>query len=183
MLRMKFNLNKAKSEPAKLSPIEQMKAKLSKQKLEPASPVDPVEEPKPLDALAPVTQPDIPDELRSIPERKLELLVLKEWDADVKEEAENFISNLEAMKASFDNPDVVGAQLRSMMIDLTEHPEFIEFLAPEDGGTMIKALRESYGLAVVTKASKAKGKKSTKKKKYDSSVSASLDELNKMMFD
>lgn len=58
-----------------------------------------------------------------------------------------------------ENTEMIGYALRRIMVDLKSHPELAEFLRPEDMGNMVRALRVSYGNALVIKEKKSRGKK------------------------
>lgn len=72
-----------------------------------------------------------------------------------------------------ENTEMIGYALRRIMIDLRTHPELTEFLSPRDMGNMVRALRVSYGNALVIKEKKARGKK-----KKDNSGDLNLVDLS-----
>ncbi len=154
--------------------IETVKATVSESASEPVSATPPLSDGAKVS--------EIPESMRSDVETKLGLLSLKTWDADVTKEAEAFIQNLESLKESFDKPDIIGQQLRSIMTDLANNPEFEEFLAPEDGNTMVRGLRSSYGIAVAVKAARKKGPKKSKTS-VSADTQASIDEIAAMMIE
>lgn len=73
--------------------------------------------------------------------------------------AEGFRETLDLLANCFADKDMVGTVLRRIMVDLDNHPEFEEIMHPQDCGMMVKALRESYGVALIRKETNAKTKK------------------------
>ncbi len=84
--------------------------------------------------------------------------------------AEAFKQAVEMLSENINNQEVVGQQLRKIMVDLEQFPGTAGFLADEDWGLMVRALRVNYGRAVATKAATKK----TKKKGPAMSVEAEL---------
>lgn len=83
-----------------------------------------------------------------------------------KDDAEQFKVNLNMLRESFMHKDLIAPVIRRILVDLDSHPEFEEFLAPEDCGLMVRMLRQSYGIMVQV----AQGKKRNKKPEKELSV-------------
>ena len=77
-----------------------------------------------------------------------------------KEVAE-FREAIEVLENNLDHRELVGNAITNILKKLPEKEQYREILLPEDCGTMVKALRESYGVAITIKStkSKTKGKK------------------------
>ena len=105
-------------------------------------------------------------------------------DSLTQEQVTQFKSLFGQLEKAMGNPVVVGQVLRRIMVDLAETPQYSEFLLPADGGLMVKACRESYGAAVVTKKARATGRR--KKNDFSDEVSAAMgglaDKLKEMNF-
>ncbi len=86
-----------------------------------------------------------------------------------------FLTNLREIPQLFDAPEILSAQIRGIMQDLAENPEFLQHIAEEDIGKMVRGMRESLGVAQITKtANKAKRAGTSKK-------SAMVSEMSEMM--
>ena len=95
------------------------------------------------------------------------------------EAVQSLKDNLQLLRDNFSNPDIVANAVRRVMQDIKQNPNFNDIMQPEDYGTMVKALRESYGVAVVTK--QAKSRKKSKKSidpELESKLDGTLDMLN-----
>jgi hypothetical protein len=78
-------------------------------------------------------------------------------------EIEAFKQNLELLRGSFDNPEILSNAIRNILRSTRENPNFCGILAPEDCQLMVRALRQNYG-AVATTKSQNKGKRAESKK-------------------
>lgn len=93
------------------------------------------------------------------------------------EHVEAFKNNFKVLLDNINQPSVIGQVIRRIMVDLNLHPEYREFMAPEDCGIMVRACRENYGVAVQTKKSKQRGKK----KQVAIDVQGGIADLNKTL--
>lgn len=87
-------------------------------------------------------------------------------DTMVTTQVEEFKKNAQLLYMKFTNRDMIQVVMKRILVDLDEHPELREFLAPEDVGMMIRLLRENYGMAVEAKKAKV-AKSGGRKKKED----------------
>lgn len=76
---------------------------------------------------------------------------------------DSFKENLELLRGSFENKEMIAQVIRRVLGDLDAHPEFEEIMAPQDFGLMVRFLRESYNVALVQKEVKSKGASTRKK--------------------
>lgn len=74
-----------------------------------------------------------------------------------KEVAE-FRECIELLENNLDHKEIVGNAITNLLKKLNEREQYRELLLPEDCDTMVKALRESYGVAITIKSSKTKKK-------------------------
>jgi len=58
--------------------------------------------------------------------------------------------------ASFEHKELVSDAIRSVLIHVKKYPFLKDILLPEDCQLMVRALRESYGVAIVSKTVRAK---------------------------
>lgn len=93
-------------------------------------------------------------------------------DSLTQEQVESFKANLEVLAETVDDREMVGMALKSLVSSLRENPIFAEILHPEDFGLMVRALRNSYGVAITKKTEK----KETKSKKA-AEVALAVEEL------
>lgn len=90
---------------------------------------------------------------------------------------EQFKKNLELLHGVFPNKDLIAPVIKKVLMDLNEHPEFEQFMAPKDIGAMVTLLRSNYR-SVVALAEERKAK--TGKKKKDQ-PSIDLSDLNSLL--
>lgn len=97
-----------------------------------------------------------------------------------EDQAAQFKELVLAMPTLFDNKDALANVLRRILKSLHDHPAFSEFLAPEDCGMMVRALRASYGTQLEIKTAKAK---KSRKKEQIGSDAFTLDGIAELMVD
>jgi hypothetical protein len=78
---------------------------------------------------------------------------------------EAFLRNVKSIKDLFDQPELLAAAMRQVLVDLRDNPQFEGLMGHEDVGMMVRAMREAFGVAVVKKEERSKGKGRTKKAK------------------
>lgn len=71
--------------------------------------------------------------------------------------------NMEMLRNSFEHKELVGDAIRGVLVHLKRYPFLKDILLPEDCQTMVRALRESYGVAIVSKTTRAKKVSATQK--------------------
>jgi len=73
--------------------------------------------------------------------------------------------------------EIIGEALKNVLSHIKEHPEYNKILAPEHYGTMVQAMRETYGIAVEIKEKKVA--KKGKSAEIEEAFSAGLGDLSK----
>lgn len=93
-------------------------------------------------------------------------------------DVESFKESIAVLHGSFENKELISAAIANVLGSLKANPNLREILAYEDVGMMVRALRESYGVAVNTKAAKA-----TKTKKASAEQSEIMEMLSDLEID
>lgn len=108
----------------------------------------------------------------------------RELPADLDAQQKMFIESLDGIYHVLDDPEMFGNLIRSIMMELQDYPEYQKLIVDQDVHVMIRAMRNTMGLARVKKQeSKAKrtgGAAATKKsgtKGVDASMLADLESL------
>jgi len=73
--------------------------------------------------------------------------------------------------------EIIGEALKNVLSHIKEHPEYRNILEAEHFGTMVQAMRETYGIAVEVKEKKAT--KKGKSAEIEEAISAGLGDLAK----
>lgn len=103
-------------------------------------------------------------------------------DGDAPDAMAVFAAEVKRVEELFEEPELLSQVLRTIMVELQEHPEFEEVMSAEDIGMMSRAMRDVLGLASIKKAA-AKRKTSggtssrSKKKELDPNTKSQLDAL------
>jgi len=63
---------------------------------------------------------------------------------------------MEILVSSFGQKELVSNAIRAVLIHVKKYPFLKDILLPEDCQLMVRALRESYGVAIVSKTTRAK---------------------------
>jgi hypothetical protein len=64
----------------------------------------------------------------------------------------------EIVRESFSYPEQLASAMQMVMDHIRAHPQLADILHPDDIGTMVNALRESYGVAITRKGNKREKK-------------------------
>lgn len=88
-------------------------------------------------------------------------------DSLTPEQVADFRESITVLENNLDHKELVGNAISNILNKLKENPNFRELLLPEDCGTMVKALRESYGVAVTKKTARVKTKSASAKEVDD----------------
>lgn len=88
---------------------------------------------------------------------------LEGFDQDALDE---YQTNLSILRESLGDQELVGQAIANLLQSMQQHSFLAKVLRPQDGGVMIRALRESYGV-VIAKKSERSTKKAEKSKKID----------------
>lgn len=73
---------------------------------------------------------------------------------------------VQALYQHFPQKEMLGMVMKRILIDLNNNPELEEFLAPEDRGQLIRALRDNYSVAAEAKKKKIAAKKPKKESAF-----------------
>ena len=92
-----------------------------------------------------------------------------------------FVDSLDSIYRVLHEPDLLGGAVKSIMIELQNHPEYRKLISPMDVHSMVRGMRESMGLARIRKE-EAKTKRSPKAKKTEINDLAVLEALEGMDF-
>jgi len=76
-------------------------------------------------------------------------------------QVQNLHNALQLIETHIGDKEIIGDAVKNVLQLLQETPELCEILRPENGGLMVRALRESYGV-VIQKKSERKGKRAVK---------------------
>jgi len=88
-----------------------------------------------------------------------------------KGDLEGFKQTLDMIKEAYTNPNIgklsdpnlIINAMKSLLLELKAHPEFVKLLLPEHVGMLVRTLRESYGIAINMKTERSKKRKENKK--------------------
>lgn len=105
------------------------------------------------------------DELSALEATKPDRVVPDDADKGMLQ----FVSTMDSVYEVLDEPDMLGAVIRNIMVELKSYPHYAKMIAPEDVRTWVKSMRATMGLAKIKKteaktkrasgASKSKGSK------------------------
>jgi hypothetical protein len=71
-----------------------------------------------------------------------------------------FVSTMDSVYAVLDEPEMLGAVIRNIMVELKSYPHYSKMIAPEDVRTWVRSMRNTMGLAKIKKT-EAKAKRTT----------------------
>lgn len=72
-----------------------------------------------------------------------------------------FVEQLDNIYQIINDPELFGQSVRIIMMELQENPEYIKLISDTDVATMIRAMRNTMGLARIKKQSKSRTAKAT----------------------
>ncbi len=121
-----------------------------------------------------IDEPEQPVDLESAGIEPIKTFVFDDqpdkYPADVLEDIEQ---SIRILQGSFENPELVGNAINSLVGKIQEHDFLKDILAPEAMGLMVRGLRESYGITIRKKS------KTQKKREQRIKDQAEVDELLK----
>lgn len=89
-------------------------------------------------------------------------------DRDLPPELEvgqlQFVESLDGIYGVLNDPEMFGQSVRIIMMELQENPEYIKLISDTDVHTMIRAMRNTMGLARIKKQEKSRKSPAGKKK-------------------
>jgi hypothetical protein len=89
------------------------------------------------------------------------------------EEMQGLRDALSLLETGIDRPEIVGSAVRNVLTSLQSNPALCDILAAEDCGTMVRGLRQSYGIVIAKKDEKVS--RSAAKDKIADDLMAGLD--------
>ena len=98
--------------------------------------------------------------------------------AETTPEVQEFLENIRRIPEILPMHEELSVALRSAMMQMQENKGFVDMLAPEDIGLMIRGARELRGFVANDKVSKRKNSSSAKKQQI-ASIAAELGALLK----
>lgn len=78
---------------------------------------------------------------------------------DIRKGMKQFIDLIDGVYGIINDPELLGGVIRSIMIELKSHPQYMQMVAKDDVRLWVKAMRDSMGLARIKKT-EAKTKRS-----------------------
>lgn len=105
----------------------------------------------------------------------------RDLPADMTSQQMMFVESLDSIYQVLNDPELFAQSVRMIMLELQENPEYIKLISDQDVHTMIRAMRNTMGLAKIKKQEKtrkAKGTTAAKKRgTIDADAMALLDAL------
>jgi hypothetical protein len=98
--------------------------------------------------------------------------------ADLEEAVARFISNLDHLHSLAPEPELASAAISGIMIELKKNPQYIKHVMPEDVRVVVQIMRETMGLAKITKEAKV-----SKRRSKSAGVTEALQDLEDMFGD
>lgn len=104
---------------------------------------------------------------------------IRELAEDVEPTMRKFCESLDSVYQVLHEPELLGKMIRTIMMELQQHPEYRKLIQPIDVRTMIKGMRDSMGMARVKKQERKRGSGGSAKpsKAIDADMLADLDAL------
>lgn len=84
-------------------------------------------------------------------------------DPDVTPQQLLFIESLDSIYQVLNDPDLFGQSVRMIMMELQEFPEYKKLVSDQDVHTMIRAMRNTMGMARIRKQEKSRKTGTTRK--------------------
>jgi hypothetical protein len=86
----------------------------------------------------------------------------RELPEDITPEMAGFVESLNTIYTILNDPEMFGQQIRQIMMELQENPEYEKLISDTDVHVMIRAMRNTMGLARVKKQAKKRGTAASK---------------------
>ena len=120
---------------------------------------------------------DSPDEIAPLEGESNAVEDAKSLPEGIDEQQIAFVESLRSLEACFEDVDLVPQIIRTILVSLQEHPEFIEMLSDENRHQMMKGTYKAMGIARASKAKKVSKKSPTKASAKAASAAATREEL------
>lgn len=109
----------------------------------------------------------------------------RELPEELTQQQRDFVQSLDGIYTVLDDTDMFAQLIRIIMIELQQNPEYIKLVQDQDVHVMIRAMRNTMGLARVkkqeSKAKRSGGSAATKKKGMPAGVTEDmLNDLNSL---
>lgn len=85
----------------------------------------------------------------------------RELPAELTSQQLGFVESLDGMYQVLNDPEMFGQTVRMIMMELQENPEYEKLISDQDVHTMIRAMRNTMGLARIKKQEKSRKAKGT----------------------
>lgn len=118
---------------------------------------------------------DVPEEFAGFHDEIEATAPDRELPEDLSAEGHAFVESLNRIYEILNDSEMFGQQIRQLMMELQENPEFQELLSDQDVHVMIRAMRNTMGLARVKKQSKQRKSGTTAKSRAPSKKQALMD--------
>ena len=95
----------------------------------------------------------------------------RDLPADLESAQLMFVEQLDGIYQVLNDPEMFGQSVRVIMMELQENPEYIKLISDQDVHTMIRAMRNTMGLARIKKQAKSRKSTGTARAKKAGAVS------------
>lgn len=99
----------------------------------------------------------------------------RELDPDLTPGMLDFVGNLDNIYTYLNDAEMFGQGIRTVMMELQEHPEYDKLVSDQDVHVMIRAMRNTMGLARIKKQAKKRTTSGTSRAKTPSKKAALMD--------
>lgn len=98
----------------------------------------------------------------------------RDLPADLTHQQLMFVEQLDGIYQVLNDPEMFGQSVRIIMMEMQENPEYEKLISDQDVHTMIRAMRNTMGLAKIKKQSKSRTAKSGTAAKKRGAISADV---------
>lgn len=78
----------------------------------------------------------------------------RDYPAELDAQQLTFVADLDSLYTVFDDISLVSQAIRNLIAEMRENPNYVDLVMDDDRHTMMRALKETLGLAQVKKAAK-----------------------------
>lgn len=107
----------------------------------------------------------------------------RELPADLVPQQLAFVESLDTIYQVLNDPEMFGQSVRMIMMELQENPEYVKLVSDQDVHTMIRAMRNTMGLARIKKTEKKRAAPGTRKARGPKVDDDVMGLLNSMGFE
>lgn len=98
-------------------------------------------------------------------------------DPDITAQQISFVESLDNIYQVLNDPELFGQSVRIIMMELQENPEYIKLVSDQDVHVMIRAMRNTMGLARIRKQEKSRKAGTGTRKAAQKKASVSDDDM------